>query len=242
MNTHSLDLELSSSQYAHHADAAEFDITGDISIEAWIKLEQLPSTAGSIFSIVNKYDSVSGSYRSYLFVIGTDDKLAFTFAQALDGSANTTGTCDTAFGAGDVGVWRHVAVTVDVSASTFTFYIDGVAKNTTYTAQLGTSIVNSTAPFMVGARTNTVNPEGFFDGLIDEVRLWSDIRTIEEIVANWKTELVGNEANLSAYYKFNNDANDGTASGNNLTLVGTPVYSTSVPFGGGARNFGVIVA
>ena len=48
-NRYSLDLELSSSQYAYVADNPELSITGDITIEAWIKLEQLPSTAGTAF-------------------------------------------------------------------------------------------------------------------------------------------------------------------------------------------------
>jgi hypothetical protein len=43
MNTHSLDLELSSSQYAYITDANQtgLDITGDFTIEAWIKLNRL---------------------------------------------------------------------------------------------------------------------------------------------------------------------------------------------------------
>ena len=53
-NTHSLDLELSSSQYAYVADNADVSVTGDISIEAWIKLEQKASTAGTNFLIVDK--------------------------------------------------------------------------------------------------------------------------------------------------------------------------------------------
>ena len=54
-NTYSLDLELTSSQYAYIADGDQtgLDITGDFTYEMWIKLEQLPSTAGASFLLIN---------------------------------------------------------------------------------------------------------------------------------------------------------------------------------------------
>ncbi len=60
-NTHSLDLELSSSQYASRADTASLSITGDITIEGWIKLESIGNTM-SIAAKTNR-TVISISYR-----------------------------------------------------------------------------------------------------------------------------------------------------------------------------------
>jgi len=75
-------------------------------------------------------------------------------------------------------------------------------------------------------------PTKFFDGLIDEVRVWNDIRSDAEVDDNKLTELVGNEAGLAGYWKLNNDYLDETSNNNDLTAVAAPVFSTDVPFVG----------
>ena len=78
MNTSSLDLELSSSQYAYCADSVSLSFTGDITLEAWIKLEQLPSTAGTDFEVIWKFNDETDN-RSYRLLISTTDKLQFIY-------------------------------------------------------------------------------------------------------------------------------------------------------------------
>lgn len=70
----------------------------------------------------------------------------------------------------------------------------------------------------------------YLDAKVDDIRAWSDARTSGEISANYNVELVGNEANLEGYWKVNNAATDETANANNLTLSGSPAYSTDIPF------------
>lgn len=65
LNTHSLDLESGSSQYATAADSASLSITDDMSLEAFVKFESLPAV-GSSMAIVSKWNK-SGNQRSYLF-------------------------------------------------------------------------------------------------------------------------------------------------------------------------------
>lgn len=228
-NTHSIDFELSSSNAAYITDAAQtgLDITGDITEEAWIKFEQLPSTAGSFFAIATKI--WLSNQRSYSFGVNTSDKMVFSYSSTgLSGSDIIDFVCDTAFAS--TGVWYHTAVVIDVSATACTFYIDGVAQTDTPTSgNTPTSIYNGTARFQVGSSYWTGTSTWFFDGLIDEVRVWDDIRTASEIANNRNKELVGTETNLQGYWKFNNDALDSTSNGNDLTLENSPVYSTDIP-------------
>lgn len=126
--------------------------------------------------------------------------------------------------------WNRWSVTFDASASTATFYKDGTNLGTaTGTA---TAIFDSTALFAIGARFDSSgNDEKWINGKVDDIRLWSDIRTESEININKFKQLSGSEANLVAYYKVNSSTDDGSANSNTLTLVNSATYSTTdVPF------------
>ena len=224
-NTKSLDLELSSSQYAYISDGDQtgLDITGDISVEAWIKLEQLPSAITNVFTLLAKED---GTNRSYDAFINPDNKIWFIFfsGSAVYSRAYTT----TALTSADVGEWIHIAITADVSekASGIKIYKNGVAETMTGSTNNATSIQNSSAMVSIGARSDESQ---YFDGLLDEVRVWNDIRTATEISDNYQKELDGDESGLVGYWKFNDSALDETSNDNDLTLVNTPSYSSDVP-------------
>lgn len=239
LNTHSMDFESSSSQYAYATDSTELSITGDMTIEAWIKLEQLPSTpAFQVFQIAGKWASGDTDYIFY--VSHVDDKLWCQYSSD-GGSTRTKGNVDTAFDAGDVGAWIHVAVAIDVSAADMTFYIDGSSVARTMTATDATAIHAGNAPFVIGAGED--GAANYFDGKIDDVRVWNDIRASTEISNNYQTQLNGNDAGLVAYWMLNNNAEDkgeitdpAGSTADDLTLVNSPVYSTDVPFEGEAAD------
>lgn len=228
-NTHSLDLEASSSQYASISDANQtgLDITGDLTIEASIKLEQLPVTAGNSFCVISKFEDDSNQ-RSYRFLL-LDTGAIQVYVSGDGTTTNRDYWTSTSTSLLTAGVWTHLAVSYDVSGRSFTVYVNGLSVAGTDTNDGSVSgIYNGTAPVVVGASQS--GDTLYFDGLIDEVRVWSDIRTAEEIQDNLGTELVGNEANLVGYWKLNNDYTDETSNGNDLTASGSPVFSIDVPF------------
>jgi len=236
-NIHSIDLELSSSQYLSITDANQtgLDLATDFTMEAWIKLEQLPSTTTTYFFIISKDDASSN--RSYNFAITSADKL---FVNYWDASNQTQIQSTNAIVvAGDVGSWVHIAVTVDISAQTAVMYKNGSSVGTTTTLTNPTTIIDLSAPVQIGARTG----DGYyFDGKIDEVRVWSDIRTPTEISDNYEKELVGNEANLVAYWKLNNNLLDETSNNNDLTNNNSATFSSDVPFVGAVgKSFAQII-
>lgn len=222
-NTASIDLELSSSQYATAADSASTSITGDLTLEAWIKLEQLPSVAGTTFTIVAKWWS-GDAKRSYQWVISDTGNVMY-FTPSDDGAGAPAANSNTPLTAG---VWTHVAVSYNAAAGSATFFVNGVADGTV--TGLDTSIQNNISELAIGSSNHQTAAAGFFDGIIDDVRLWSVTKTATDILAFYKQELIGSEANLNAYWKFNNVATDATVNANNLTLINVPVYSTDVPF------------
>lgn len=229
MNTHSIDLEASSSQYLSITDASQtgLDITGDITIEAWVKFE----TLGIYQTIINKV-SVSNNW-SYDFLVMSNNTLQFNFSSSGLWNSSYYSQINSGTAFTQTGIWYHVAVVVDVSAVTAVFYINGTAISSTIAYSKSTSIYNGTSPVLIGGNGNA---SYYFDGLIDDVRIWNDIRTSTEIADNYNKELVGNEANLVAYWKLNNSLLDETSNNNDLTNNNSATFSTDVPFTGATNN------
>jgi len=99
--------------------------------------------------------------------------------------------------------WHHIAFTYEVQTGKVKVYYNG---DLLYTTTASKTIEAGNGPLRIGARVYEEYPE-YFSGMLDEVRIWSVIRTPEEIKANYKKELSGNETGLSAYYNFNSAAN-----------------------------------
>lgn len=223
-NTHSLDLELASSQYASKTDAAALSITGAITIEAWVRLESLPGTGQTI---VSKWHQ-DGSVKSYIFYVNSDNE-TLRVDYSGDGSAESGATSSICLSSSDIGRWMHLAVTVTPSTKEVKFYKNGVLVSTHTATGTQTAIQDNGSTFAIGARDIQGTPDTFFDGLISEVRLWSVVRTQSEISGNMCHNLVGNESNLNGYWKLSNDYNDTTANANHLTSSGSPSFSTTLP-------------
>lgn len=227
-NTHSLDLEGTSSQYASITDASQsgLDITGDLSVECWVNFEELigPDV------IVSKSDTANNN-SSFIMQTTGGEALRIRIFSTGALTPTTDYTADTAFAdPGDIGVWIHLAFTFDASAAEVVMYRDGTVFPSTSSATASTSIYNGTSAFAVGAQYVTGAAASFYYGKVDEVRVWDDIRTITEIADNKDVELAGTEANLQGYWRFNNDYTDETSNSNDLTASGSPVFSTDVPF------------
>lgn len=216
VNSHAADLESSSSQYFSVASAAHVGLalTTDFTFEAWVKLETR-QTQGLIYRA-----SASNGY--ILQTNGTGD-LIITFS---DGANSTTIRTTGFFESGDVGKWVHFALAVDISVPSATIYKNGVSQSVTTNSSAATTLSAPNNTFYIGSNGGAE----FLDGKIDEVRVWSDIRTAQEVLDNYGWELVGNEANLVGYWKLNNALTDSTASANTLTNNNTATFTTDVPF------------
>ena len=103
--------------------------------------------------------------------------------------------------------WSHVAVTYD--GTDMKIYINGQLDATT----TNTGNVNNDFPYSVLLGTKLVfnnitsQYEGasgeYFKGSLDEVRIWTEARTLAQIRANMYTEISNPPASLLRYYKMN---------------------------------------
>ena len=123
------------------------------------------------------------------------------------------------------GVWYHVA---SVHASNdIKLYLQGEL--------VGSAILigprGSNQENLAIGRETSYMPERFFNGQIDEVRIWGVARTEQEIRANMNRPLTGTEPGLVALYHF--DSGSGTIAqgsapnGHHGTLLGDPRFVPS---------------
>ncbi len=126
--------------------------------------------------------------------------------------------------------WNHIACVLN--GTSVTLYMNGVPVSGT----LGITPTVVSQNLAIGA---TDYPGRFFNGRIDEVKVYNYALTQSQIINSMHNQAVGNEAGLKGYWNFNNGtAQDLTSFGNNGTLNGNtvitppnaPVYSNTVVF------------
>ena len=166
------------------------------------------------------------SPSKYLFITPTNNNglVVFGIADIENGvQTNMQVTSRTI----NLGEWHHVALVWNGSERTVRFYIDGLATQET----IDVSQINPAA-FFASINTRRLGKDayggngGLFEGRLDEVRIWSTARSLQQIQANKDQELRGNEAGLLAYYNFNQALSGGTSTYSWSFPGGTPSSST----------------
>lgn len=126
------------------------------------------------------------------------------------------------------GQWNRISISWTASSSLATFYLNGSSLGTTTGTK--TAIHDNTSLLYVGGNKGASAIQNYLNGYIDDVRIWSTVRSASDIAAANNIQLTGNEGNLAAYYKLNNSAADSGTHTNTLTLRNSPAYTTTVPF------------
>lgn len=233
-NTHSLQLTRASSQYAQAADSSALSVTGDLTMECWVKCTTLPGSGIGCPMIFKGDYNTNNSYQLYYLNNGGTPQIVCTIFSGA-GNANY---CSSAFNYTlTIGTWFHVAMVVTVAnaiGSKFELFINGVSQgngSTSVTGTAPTSIYNGSTELGIGMCGNPIFllTTYCFDGKFDEVRVWNVARTGAQIAANYQTELTGSESGLVGYWKMNNSNADSTSNANSLTIYGSAPYSTDIP-------------
>ena len=120
--------------------------------------------------------------------------------------------------------WYHVSATFD--GTTHKLYVDGILND----QKTGTMSSSSTEPVNIGRKGSGVS-WSYFDGMIEEVRIWNVARTRAEIQADMYREIPGNEPGLVGYWHFNEGSGnitlDQTSNNNDGSLQGGPTWVVS---------------
>ena len=132
--------------------------------------------------------------------------------------------------------WHHFAFTYDNRY--FKFYMDGILIDTNDAGanyNITYHPINST---LIGGESSAnqgiAEANRYFNGSMDDVRIWNVARTQEQITASKNCELQGNESGLLAYYNFNQG--NGSVSNTGVTSL---INSVSGGANGTLQNFGL---
>ncbi len=184
--------------YVSIPTSSNLDILGDITLEAWVKMDALPSSYCR-FICKGSTDNNEANNILYALNITSTGVLEFAYEQGLGGAGQYI-YLPANGGSIPVGVWQHIAVVRKQSSKEVTFYVDGKQFGTIKTYTIDPT-GGTTGKLTIGAfeGASAANP---FNGEMDEVRIWSKTRTASEIRETMMQTLAGTETGLEAYYRF----------------------------------------
>jgi hypothetical protein len=220
--------------YLSVADAADLSFaTGaadrPLTIEMWMRTDAM-----SEHQLIGKWGESSNQEYRVLIAAGT------IRVDLRDQSANAMASVFTSTlpAGGLIGAWHHLAVAYDgrggaTAADGIAIYIDGVPM----------SLYRMNDPAYVamepGSAPVEIGREGPFwsqyRGGLDEIRVWNVARTQSQIQAAMPVELLGVEAGLVAYWRFNEasgtTSTDDSPANHSATLTIPPQRVAGGPIG-----------
>ncbi len=218
-----------STNYVQVSDNNGLDLSANFTLEFWVYPTGVGSdpTQGGI--IINK----ENSYEIARFADGS-----IQFAMSTSGLGSEWSWTNTGLTM-PLNQWSHVALIK--SGTSIVAYLNGSASYSD-NAQPATLTGNSQA-LRIGSRDPSRNQ--FFNGYIDEVRIWNVARTQAQVKRCMFNEDVSNSATgLVGYYRMNEGSGSSTAnsctntSGIDGSLVNSPSWQSSpIEFNGNALNF-----
>jgi hypothetical protein len=174
-----------------------FDVT-QFSLECWLTSTNF-STSGQMGVIAHGPNGGANNYYQLYF----NNNSLYLFINDTSNTNRWIGTLNSVLGISDNNTY-HIAVTYEGNGGRARFYVNGILE---YTSGVKNFDIRTSAGYglIIGSYSDK-----YFNGKIDEVRLWNTARTQTEIQTNMNTELT-TATGLVANYHFN----QGTAGGNN---------------------------
>ena len=176
-------------------------IQDDFTIEFWMNTKQVGNYSSMWYGGNGIVDAEYPGVTNDFGVTLVGSKIAF-------GVGNPDYTI---FSTSDVntGQWVHVAATRNATSGLMELYINGVLESSYM--HVNHNSLNVPNYIYLGKD----NSGAFYNGALDEVRLWNTVRTSQEINNNMSSELNGTPGGLVNYFTFD----EGVASGNNATVT-----------------------
>jgi hypothetical protein len=210
--------------------------TNSLTIEAWIKT----ADTTNLQMIVSKYECGGGcpsgvANSFYEFWINPGGVLVaglrtsdVQIGQLLFGNRVVAD-----------GTWHHVAMERDQARGQLLIFVDGlIDSHTALQPGLDGPIQNDDGeddPVVIGGQQSpgVYTFEAFFNGTIDEVRIWSAARSQADLLANMNHPMVSPQPNLLAYWNFDEAGlvvRDLSGQNNSGSLVNCNRVFSTIPF------------
>ncbi|MBP9751907.1 MAG: LamG domain-containing protein [Candidatus Moranbacteria bacterium] len=213
-----------SNQYVSVPDSTSINIGTAVTVSAWVKGDSWAD---------GDTNAVYIKYLSHYVTVNTSGNVGvYGYGKSPVGYHHSNQALKT-------GIWYNIAVTID--ASEFRIYIDGkLDKTVSATGTLSTSAGQAAA---IGAEPG--GGSRYFNGSIDEVRIYNRALPMEEIASSYAETKIDYsfenslEQGLVGYWKLDDasgtSAADSSGNGNTGTLTSGPTWTTGQI--GGATDF-----
>ncbi|MDY6935062.1 MAG: DUF2341 domain-containing protein [Spirochaetota bacterium] len=155
-------------QATQGGDTGDMDITGDMTVEAWVKISTKPG--GEYHIILDKLHTVTNS--GFQFIINSSRQLVTTIG---DGSNMISQASDSSI---NEEIWTHIAFTHD--GSSVVFYINGKIDSVKSLSAI--QATNDDPVLMSTDEVFTHDNDAWMNGILDEVRVSDDDLSHEEII------------------------------------------------------------
>lgn len=161
------------------ASPANLNITGDISIQAWVNVSGAPTSDVDTYTIQTRQTFPAGT-NCWHFRYLNESNVKKIWAGYW--SDNTTQTSSLFLQDLGTSAWHHLVVTMAVASKAIVLYVDGSSVSVNETRDTSsTAIQSATIGVAIGALPATpLNP---FNGSIDEVGIWSRVLTSGEVTS-----------------------------------------------------------
>ncbi|RJP47639.1 MAG: hypothetical protein C4584_00160, partial [Armatimonadetes bacterium] len=229
--------------YVTKAKNSDFNI-GQGTISAWAKV----SNFSDYHEIVSFWDGSANGDNGTFVDFTNDNKIRI--GTGISGSWSWLATTDNTFSAN---TWYYITLTVNSSGNKL--YVNGVQQSLTYTNGNSSSstffddIYSSASSIDIG-RANIVNYPSYFDGSIDDVKIYNYARSAKQIIqdmtggASSVSSSGSTRGSMLSYYDFdegygqtiNNSGNggstlNGTRGANSGSSTDDPSWTNSGKFG-----------
>ncbi|HYK97829.1 MAG TPA: N,N-dimethylformamidase beta subunit family domain-containing protein [Candidatus Acidoferrales bacterium] len=210
-----------STAYAEAANAAKLNIGGDWTIETWFKDETPGGYNHDTKYILIKGDTNVSGDAAYVLGISYNQ----LFAGQRSGWSNWV--VNRSLAGVTANAWHHAAATFASATRQLTLYLDGV--QVAQATLGGAASAGNTLPLEIGRNGSTGM---FWQGKLDDVRIWNVVRTAAQISAGYQGERSTAPAGLVANWQFDEGA--GASAGDLVTpvdaatLQGAATWATDV--------------
>lgn len=213
--------------YLEISNTGQFDLT-TMTLEGWFNADAL--TSSSINPVLfNMRTGDNSSLSRFSIHMNLGEKRIGNF-NGVTWNYITMPTLN-------INEWFHVAVTMTTTESKF--YINGNYIGATPNGINTTSSAN--LPVRIGMPTGSGNHAGeWWDGSIDDLRIWNTVRTATEIANNYQAPVASSSTGLLANLSFDQGLEAGTNTGNTTVVDPVSGYNgtlNNLALSGSTSNF-----
>lgn len=189
-------------------------MTSDFTVEMWIR----PRAIENQMSLLQKGWCGDSDFE-WSIVINADSTVSFSCNDAGNCNFTSSYKVDTQI---LPGTCVHLAFVY--TSTTIEVYFNGILQTGNWVMNSHPGVLHSSIDDINVGRYYTWGGSWdlYYDGLVDELRIWNIIRTPQEILDYHVNPLVGDETGLMVYYNFDGaPAGNGATISNNSTNTGT---------------------